>query len=74
LTVEETGHRLAVSVRTVRRLIRAGLPAHRVGGQVRIDVDELEEWIAENPAERRGPDQLPGSRAAAAARRKGEGK
>jgi excisionase family DNA binding protein len=46
LTVPLTAERLAVSEKTVRRLIATGnLPALRVGGQIRVDADELERWL-----------------------------
>jgi excisionase family DNA binding protein len=46
LNVRSVADRLSVSEKTVRRLIESGrLPAVRVGGQVRIDPDELEAWL-----------------------------
>jgi excisionase family DNA binding protein len=45
LSVRSAAARLSVSEKTVRRLIDGGLPALRVGGQVRIDAVELECWI-----------------------------
>jgi excisionase family DNA binding protein len=45
LSVRAVAARLSVSEKTVRRLIEGGLPALRVGGQVRIDAVELECWI-----------------------------
>ena len=49
LTVRETAERLTVSEKTVRRLIGAGImPAVRVSaGAIRVERDELEEWLAE---------------------------
>jgi excisionase family DNA binding protein len=38
---------LVISPSTLDRLVRAGrLAAHRIGGQVRFDPDEVEEFIA----------------------------
>jgi excisionase family DNA binding protein len=46
LTVSETAERLRVSEKTVRRLIeRRELPAFRVGGSIRLDAGELDQWI-----------------------------
>jgi excisionase family DNA binding protein len=46
LGVRSVAAKLAVSEKTVRRLIEAGqLPALRVGGQIRIDPGELEHWL-----------------------------
>jgi excisionase family DNA binding protein len=46
LTVEEAAARLRLSRPTMYRLIAAELvPAFRVGGSIRIDADELEEWL-----------------------------
>jgi excisionase family DNA binding protein len=42
----EVADELAVSERTVRRLIGRGeLPALRVGGQIRVERSELDAWI-----------------------------
>jgi excisionase family DNA binding protein len=50
LTLRETAERLRVSERTVRRLIAlAELPALRVGGQLRFDQAELEQWLFSDP-------------------------
>jgi excisionase family DNA binding protein len=47
LTVEEAAARLRVSRPTMYRLVAAELvPAFRIGGSIRIDTDELEEWLA----------------------------
>jgi excisionase family DNA binding protein len=58
LSPQEAATRLSVSVMTVRRLVKAGqLPALKVGGQLRFDPSELEEWLEEshvNPSERNG--------------------
>lgn len=49
LTLKEAGERLAVSARTVDRLIKRGeLAAVRVGGQVRIDPRAIETFIETN--------------------------
>jgi excisionase family DNA binding protein len=47
LTVAETASRLALSEKTVRRFVSAGiLPAVRVSaGAIRVEADELHEWI-----------------------------
>jgi excisionase family DNA binding protein len=46
LTVAETAAKLHVSEKTVRRLIAKGaLPALRVGGAVRVDPLELDEFL-----------------------------
>jgi excisionase family DNA binding protein len=46
LTVEETAERLRVSPKTVRRFIDGGVvPALRVGGSIRVDEGELEDWL-----------------------------
>lgn len=42
----EAARRLAISTRTLRRLLSRGeLAAHRIGGQVRLAEDELERFI-----------------------------
>ena len=47
LSAAETAQILRVSRATVYRLINAGeLPAHRIGGSLRIDRDELRDYIA----------------------------
>lgn len=50
LTIPQTARRLAVSEKTVRRLIDAEvLPALRVSARtVRVDPDELEQWLYED--------------------------
>jgi excisionase family DNA binding protein len=46
LRVRDAAAKANVSERTIRRLIRKGeLPALKVGGQVRLDADELERWL-----------------------------
>jgi excisionase family DNA binding protein len=53
LTVRATAQALGVSEKTVRRLVHSGqLPALRVGGQLRLDQDELRKWLYEFPASR----------------------
>jgi excisionase family DNA binding protein len=50
LRVRDAAEKANVSERTIRRLIRKGeLPALRVGGQVRLDPDELERWLYGGP-------------------------
>ena len=50
MTVPQTAQRLNVSEKTVRRLIEAELlPALRVGGSVRVDRGELEDWLYQDP-------------------------
>ncbi len=47
LRLPEAAIRLGVSVATVRRLIDSrGLPALRVGRQIRIPLTEFEDWYA----------------------------
>jgi len=46
LTIPETADRLRVSRVTVYRLISSGqLPALKVGGALRVDENELREWL-----------------------------
>jgi excisionase family DNA binding protein len=46
LSLKEAAERLNVSERTIRRLIaNRELRAARVGNQLRIDADQLEEWL-----------------------------
>jgi excisionase family DNA binding protein len=46
LSVSATAERLGVSEKTVRRLISSGvLPALRIGAQLRIDPDELDQYV-----------------------------
>lgn len=48
LTIPETAARLNLSEHTVRRRIASGeLPAVRLGALIRIDPDDLEQWLAE---------------------------
>ena len=50
LTVAETARRLRVSEKTVRRLVdRSGLPALKVGAQIRVDEAELQGWLYGDP-------------------------
>lgn len=47
LRLPEVAFRLGVSVATVRRLIDSrGLPARRVGRQIRISLHEFEDWYS----------------------------
>ena len=70
MTIPQVADRLNVSEKTVRRLIVADmLPALRVGGSIRLDRSELEEWLyggsggltssppPVSPAARRGPEE-----------------
>ena len=44
--IDEAAYILCVSPRTVRRLIEYGrLPAAKIGGQVRISMEELDQFI-----------------------------
>jgi excisionase family DNA binding protein len=46
LNVYKASRRLAVSEKTIRRMIRNGeLSAFRVGGSLRLDPQELEDWL-----------------------------
>ena len=46
LNVYKASQRLAVSEKTIRRMIRNGeLSAFRVGGSLRFDAQELEDWL-----------------------------
>jgi excisionase family DNA binding protein len=46
LTVRELAERLRIAPQTAYRLCKTtGFPASRVGGQIRIPVDALEEWL-----------------------------
>ena len=52
LRLPEVAIRLGVSVATVRRLIDShGLPARRVGRQIRVPLGEFEEWYARQDLE-----------------------
>jgi excisionase family DNA binding protein len=52
LTPGAVAELLAVSKPTVYRLVESGdLPAVRIGGQLRIDANELGEWIEHNRVE-----------------------
>ena len=58
LNVEKAAEALAVSPRTVRRLVRSGqIAGVKVGGQVRIREEALQQFVYEG--ERRMADQLP---------------
>ena len=46
-TIKQVAARLAVSLRTVRRLIAPGaLPVHRIGRAVRVSEDDLARFLA----------------------------
>jgi len=48
MTVPDVAERCNISAVTVRRLVRNGaLPYIRVGGQLRFDRDQLEQWLVE---------------------------
>ena len=49
LTIADAAVRLNLSEHTVRRRIASGeLPAVRLGALIRIDPDDLEQWLAEH--------------------------
>jgi excisionase family DNA binding protein len=51
LTVRDVARRLAVSEKTIRRMVDHGLlPALRVGHAVRFDPDEIQSWLYSSPA------------------------
>lgn len=55
LSIREAAGMLHIGAGTCRRLIANGeLPAHRVGGQLRIDPAELRQWLDANATH---PDQ-----------------
>jgi excisionase family DNA binding protein len=53
LTMQQLADRLACSERTVRRLVRRGLPLFRLGrgprGQMRFDLGEVLAWLRPDP-------------------------
>jgi excisionase family DNA binding protein len=50
MTLREAAARLRVSERTLRRLIAIGaVPAVKVGSQIRLDPDELDQYIYGDP-------------------------
>ena len=54
MTVADVAKRCNISTVTVRRLVRNGdLPFIRVGGQLRFDRDQLEQWLVEQRQQRR---------------------
>jgi excisionase family DNA binding protein len=60
LTIRETADRLSLSESTVRRLVAAQvLPARRIGGSLRVEAAELDEWL--NQASTVGPGSSAGS-------------
>ena len=49
LSVRRTAARLSLNRQTTYRLIRNGvIPAVRVGGSIRVDPRELDEWLAKH--------------------------
>lgn len=49
LTVKETADVLKVKPQSVYRMIRSdGLPCIRLGRQVRVDEDDLKQWVADH--------------------------
>lgn len=44
----EVADYLSVSVKTVRRMVAAGLPARRVGGQLRFRISAVDAWFDRN--------------------------
>lgn len=50
LSPAQAAQRWTVSVRHVRELLRAGMPALRLGRRVRIPVVEAERWLAQRRA------------------------
>ena len=47
IDIEAVAERLGISVSTVRVLIRKGeLPAYKVGGQLRFERDDIENYLA----------------------------
>lgn len=50
LSKQEAADQLGLCRATVHKLIKTEeLPARRVGGQIRIDPDELRQWLATRP-------------------------
>lgn len=50
MTTADVCAHLGVAPRTVQRLIRRGLPAHRVGGRRYVMRDELDAYLRSQPA------------------------
>jgi excisionase family DNA binding protein len=49
LSIQDVAKRLNVNPRTVNRMISAGeLPAYRVGGVLRIDEQDLQNYLQKN--------------------------
>ncbi len=58
LTLEEAAERLRTSTWTVRRWIREGkLVGTRIGGQLRVDSADLEEFIRKGRTDQKQEDQ-----------------
>lgn len=53
LTIEELAERLGISVRTIHRLRKRGLPAHLVGKALIFRPREVEAWLEETNWQRR---------------------
>lgn len=54
MTVDDVAAKLRVSSKTVRNWVfRGKLPSVKLGGAVRFDRNEIEEWIEEQKAEQR---------------------
>jgi len=64
LTTEEVLHYLQVNLRTVYRLIKAGvIPAVRVGRQWRFRRSDIDDWLARQQRERASASSTPGTSA-----------
>ncbi|AFC54277.1 helix-turn-helix domain-containing protein [Mycobacterium paraintracellulare] len=49
VTIDDTMRELSISKRTVRRLISGGkLRAYKIGGSVRIDLDDINAMLSAN--------------------------
>ena len=55
LTVDEAANRLNVSVRFIRRITSEDgrIPYAKLGGHVRIDVEDLDRYVADNKVQPR---------------------
>lgn len=54
MTIDSYAKRAEVSIETVRKWIRLGLPVRRQGSVVRVRVAEADRWSADAEASRRG--------------------